>query len=165
MLYANGVSLEEIDKLEFIEPVKGTKGSAGWDIFAQHDFEISSIGVTFIDLGFSTKIPDGYYYKIVPRSGHGSLRGITIRNDTGIIDEDYRRNWGAAVVMDSLPEIKAEPMMKPVESTGEVRRMTVKRGQAIAQMILVKREDEELEKTEIDWEETDRKSGHGHTGH
>lgn len=165
MLVNNGYDKYEVAKLTFIEPKKGTPDSAAWDIFAQYDFEVSSMGAIFVDLGFSTKIPEGHYVKIVPRSGHGSLRGLTIRNDTGIIDEDYRNNWGAVPVLDCLPEIEAKPMMRPVKRTeaGE-RKMTIKRGQAFAQMILCKKEEAELEETNLPWEETKRKGGHGHTG-
>lgn len=164
MLLANGFDKYELAKLTFIAPQKGTDGAAAWDIFAQYDFEVSSEGAIFVDLGFSTKIPEGHYVKIVPRSGHGSLRGLTIRNDTGIIDEDYRKNWGAVPVLDHLPEIEAKPMMRPVLSTGEPRKMVIKRGQAFAQMILCKKIDSDLLETTQDWEKTGRDGGHGSTG-
>lgn len=164
MLVANGFDKYEVAKLTFIEPKKGTEDSAAWDIFAQYDFEVSSDGALFIDLGFSTKIPENHYVKIVPRSGHGSLRGLTIRNGTGIIDEDYRKNWGAVPVLDHLPEIEAVPMMRPLRAGAGERRMTIKRGQAFAQMILCEKIESALEKTSEEWEETGRKDGHGHTG-
>ena len=164
MLIANGFDKDAVEGLTLIEPKKGTPDSAAWDIFAQYDFEVSSIGALFVDLGFQTEIPKNHYVKIVPRSGHGSLRGLTIRNGTGIIDEDYRDNWGAVPVLDSLPEIKAEPMMRPLRADAGERRMTIKRGQAFAQMILCEKISSELEETTKEWEQTARKGGHGHTG-
>jgi dUTP pyrophosphatase len=49
-------------------------------------------------LGFSTAIPEGYYFKVVPRSGLALWDGISILNTPGTIDSGYRNEWMAIVV-------------------------------------------------------------------
>ncbi len=49
-------------------------------------------------LGFSTAIPEGYYFKVVPRSGLALWEGISIVNSPGTIDSGYRNEWMAIVV-------------------------------------------------------------------
>jgi len=49
-------------------------------------------------LGFSTAIPVGYYFKVVPRSGLALWEGISIVNSPGTIDSGYRNEWMAIVV-------------------------------------------------------------------
>ena len=48
-------------------------------------------------LGFSTAIPEGYYFKVVPRSGF-ALEGLSIVNSPGTIDAGYRNEWMAIVI-------------------------------------------------------------------
>lgn len=49
-------------------------------------------------LGFSTAIPRGYYFKVVPRSGLALWEGLSIVNSPGTIDAGYRNEWMAVVV-------------------------------------------------------------------
>ncbi|MFX1339467.1 MAG: dUTP diphosphatase [Promethearchaeota archaeon] len=49
-------------------------------------------------LGFSTAIPEGYYFKVVPRSGLALWDGLSIVNAPGTIDTGYRNEWMAIVV-------------------------------------------------------------------
>ena len=49
-------------------------------------------------LGFATAIPEGYYFKVVPRSGLALWDGISIVNSPGTIDSGYRNEWMAIVV-------------------------------------------------------------------
>ena len=71
-------------------------------------------------LGFSTAIPEGYYFKVVPRSGLALWEGISIVNSPGTIDSGYRNEWMAIVVNISNKEI------------------TLKKGDRICQIILGK---------------------------
>ena len=41
-------------------------------------------------LGFATAIPEGFYFKVVPRSGLALWQGLSIVNTPGTIDSDYR---------------------------------------------------------------------------
>ncbi len=49
-------------------------------------------------LGFATAIPEGYYFKVVPRSGLALWEGISIINTPGTIDSGYRNEWMAIVI-------------------------------------------------------------------
>jgi dUTP pyrophosphatase len=56
-------------------------------------------------LGFATAIPNGYYFKVVPRSGLALWEGISIVNTPGTIDSGYRNEWMAIVVNLSNNEV------------------------------------------------------------
>jgi len=56
-------------------------------------------------LGFSTAIPDGYYFKVVPRSGLALWDGLSIVNSPGTIDSGYRNEWMAIIVNLSNKEV------------------------------------------------------------
>jgi len=71
-------------------------------------------------LGFATAIPEGYYFKVVPRSGLALWEGISIVNSPGTIDSGYRNEWMAIVVNLSNKEV------------------TLKKGDRICQIILCK---------------------------
>ena len=71
-------------------------------------------------LGFSTAIPEGYYFKVVPRSGLALWNGLSIVNSPGTIDAGYRNEWMAIVVNLSNKEV------------------TLKKGERICQIILSK---------------------------
>ncbi|MFW9999263.1 MAG: dUTP diphosphatase [Candidatus Hodarchaeota archaeon] len=69
-------------------------------------------------LGFSTAIPEGYYFKVVPRSGLALWDGLSIVNSPGTIDAGYRNEWMAIVVNLSNKQV------------------TLKKGERICQLIL-----------------------------
>ncbi|TKJ23941.1 MAG: deoxyuridine 5'-triphosphate nucleotidohydrolase [Promethearchaeota archaeon Loki_b32] len=71
-------------------------------------------------LGFSTAIPEGYYFKVVPRSGVALWDGLSIVNSPGTIDAGYRNEWMVIVVNLSNKEV------------------TLKKGERICQIILSK---------------------------
>jgi len=71
-------------------------------------------------LGFATAIPEGYYFKVVPRSGLALWDGISIVNSPGTIDSGYRNEWMAIVLNLSDKDI------------------TLKKGDRICQIILGK---------------------------
>jgi len=56
-------------------------------------------------LGFATAIPEGYYFKVVPRSGLALWEGLSIVNSPGTIDSGYRNEWMAIVVNLSNKEV------------------------------------------------------------
>jgi dUTP pyrophosphatase len=77
-------------------------------------------------LGFATAIPEGYYFKVVPRSGLALWEGLSIVNSPGTIDSGYRNEWMAIVVNLSNKEV------------------TLKKGERICQIILGKIHDYEF---------------------
>ncbi len=104
---------------------------------------LERIGCT---LGFSTAIPEGYYFKVAPRSGLALWDGLSIVNSPGTIDAGYRNEWMAIVVNLSNKEV------------------ILKKGERICQIILSKMynykfvETNELPKSERG------KGGFGSTG-
>jgi dUTP pyrophosphatase len=97
-------------------------------------------------LGFSTAIPTGYYFKVVPRSGLALWDGISIVNSPGTIDSGYRNEWMAIVVNLSNKEV------------------ILKKGERICQLILSKMENYEFSEIE-ELPESDRGlGGFGSTG-
>ncbi len=81
-------------------------------------------------LGFATAIPEGYYFKVVPRSGLALWDGLSIVNTPGTIDSGFRNEWMAIVVNLSNKEV------------------TLKKGDRICQIILAKMHDYEFIKTD-----------------
>jgi len=79
-------------------PSKATVNSAAYDLYCVEDFFLFNGSTKLIKLGFSTEIPVGWCAKITPRSGLAIKEGITIVNSPGIIDSDYRGEWGVIVL-------------------------------------------------------------------
>jgi dUTP pyrophosphatase len=97
-------------------------------------------------LGFSTAIPEGYYFKVVPRSGLALWDGLSIVNSPGTIDAGYRNEWMAIVVNLSNKEL------------------TLKKGDRICQIILSKMYHYKFIETDELPESKRGKGGFGSTG-
>jgi dUTP pyrophosphatase len=97
-------------------------------------------------LGFSTAIPEGYYFKVVPRSGLALWDGLSIVNSPGTIDAGYRNEWMAIVVNLSNKEV------------------ILKKGERICQLILSKMYDYKFMETDELPESERGKGGFGSTG-
>ncbi|MFX0041020.1 MAG: dUTP diphosphatase [Candidatus Heimdallarchaeota archaeon] len=97
-------------------------------------------------LGFSTAIPEGYYFKVVPRSGLALWDGLSIVNAPGTIDAGYRNEWMAIVVNLSNKEV------------------TLKKGERICQIILSKMYKYKFIETNELPESERGKGGFGSTG-
>ena len=97
-------------------------------------------------LGFSTAIPKGYYFKVVPRSGLALWDGLSIVNSPGTIDAGYRNEWMAIVVNLSRKDVK------------------LKKGERICQLILSKMYDFTFDETDKLPESERGLGGFGSTG-
>ena len=97
-------------------------------------------------LGFATAIPEGYYFKVVPRSGLALWEGLSIVNSPGTIDSGYRNEWMAIIVNLSNTDV------------------TLKKGDRICQIILTKMTGYKFEEFN-ELPESDRgQGGFGSTG-
>ncbi|MHA2183311.1 MAG: dUTP diphosphatase [Promethearchaeota archaeon] len=97
-------------------------------------------------LGFATAIPEGYYFKVVPRSGLALWEGLSIVNSPGTIDSGYRNEWMAIIINLSNSDV------------------TLKKGDRICQIILTKMVDYQFEDVN-ELPESDRgQGGFGSTG-
>ncbi len=85
-------------------PTRGTKNSAGLDLYSPIDFEIEGNGQYVIDLKLSIEIPDGYFGQIFDRSS--VCRNSWVVVGAGTIDSDYRGS--IAVVLFNLSKSKVK---------------------------------------------------------
>jgi len=97
-------------------------------------------------LGFSTAIPKGYYFKVIPRSGLALWDGLSIVNSPGTIDAGYRNEWMAIIINLSNKEV------------------TLKKGERICQLILSKMYDYNFIETDELPESERGLGGFGSTG-
>ena len=97
-------------------------------------------------LGFATAIPEGYYFKVVPRSGLALWEGLSIVNSPGTIDSGYRNEWMAIVINLSNTDV------------------TLKKGDRICQIILTKMIDYQFEEVKKLPESDRGQGGFGSTG-
>ncbi len=99
-----------------------------------------------IPTGLHIALPEGYEAQVRPRSGLALKRGITVLNSPGTIDADYR---GEVMVL--LVNFSQEDFV-------------VNDGERIAQMVIARYEQAEMEVVEV-LDETERGTGgYGHTG-
>ena len=129
-------------------PEYKTQNSSGVDLYANIEGEIviKPLERKLIPTGIYVEIPEGCEGQIRARSGLALNHGITLTNGIGTVDSDYRG------------EIKVLLINLGKEN------YTIKRGDRIAQLVLIKYEKILFEEVdEID--ETYRGTGgFGHTG-
>lgn len=87
-------SLFTIKKLSdnAVIPVRGTPGSAGYDLSAAYAGVVPAKGKKLIKTDISMSIPEFCYAQIAPRSGLAHKNFIHV--GAGVIDSDYRGNIG-----------------------------------------------------------------------
>lgn len=125
-----------------------TKRSAGMDLFAAVDGEVTlEPGERkLIPTGIALSIPEGYEGQVRPRSGLALRDGIGLVNAPGTIDADYRGEVGVLLINFGRRPFK------------------VKRGDRIAQLVIVPVCRAVLELAE-ELDATPRSGGgFGHTG-
>ena len=129
-------------------PAYATKQSAGMDLRAniEETFELKPLERRLVPTGLYMALPEGYEAQVRPRSGLALKHGITVLNTPGTIDADYRGEVGVVLVNLSNEPFSIEP------------------GERIAQMVIAKYEQVELEEVEV-LDETERGAGgYGHSG-
>jgi len=93
-------------KDDMVVPTAATSQSAAYDLYSTEDFILEPNQTKLVPLGFATHIPLGWCALICPRSGLALKKGITIPNSPGIIDSDYRNEWG--VILHNISNIAVE---------------------------------------------------------
>jgi dUTP pyrophosphatase len=76
-------------------PTKGSKYSAGYDLYASQNVLISKRDRLLIPTDIGVKVPFGYYGRIAPRSGFTLKKKTDI--GAGVIDADYRGKIGIII--------------------------------------------------------------------
>lgn len=129
-------------------PTRGSKFSAGYDLYAatDYDIQIPPHSTVKIGTGLAMDIPVGWFGGVFARSGIASNRGLRPANCVPVIDCDYRGEW----------------LIPLHNDTTETK--TVQAGERIAQLILLPYQD--IDFIEVDkLTKTDRgDGGFGHTG-
>jgi dUTP pyrophosphatase len=129
-------------------PAYATPQSAGMDVRANNEDPITlkPLQRRLIPTGLFIALPEGYEAQVRPRSGLALKHGITVLNTPGTIDADYRGEIGVVLVNLSDTDFTVNP------------------GERIAQIVIARHEQADLQiVTELD--ETERGAGgYGHTG-
>lgn len=141
------VRIKKLNDLAKI-PTRGSKFSAGYDLYAatDKDIQIPPHSTVKIGTGLAMDLPYGYFGAIFARSGIATKRGLRPANCVGVCDFDYKGEYIVAIHNDS-------------DET-----MTILTGERIAQLILLPYQD--IDFIEVDeLAKTDRNDGgFGHTG-
>lgn len=105
-------------------PTKGSKLSAGYDLYSAEDAVVPSKGKMLVSTDLSIRVPHGTYGRIAPRSGLAAKSFIDV--GAGVIDRDY-----SGIVKILLFNFNDQDFY-------------VKKGDRIAQLILEKIEECEI---------------------
>ncbi len=134
-----------IDK-ELPMPKYSTEGSVAFDLFSREDIVIPPKSARKVPLNVIIQVPRGHALLILPRSSLFIKKGLLMANSVGIIDWDYCG--------------KADEVMALLYNPGDEEAI-VRRGERIAQALLVKIERPEIRESPP--EERSR-GGFGSTG-
>ena len=129
-------------------PKYETKGSAGMDLVAciDEDIIIKQNEINLIKTGIAIALEHGYEAQIRPRSGLALKNGISVLNTPGTIDSDYRGEICVILINHSANDF------------------VVSRGMRIAQMVISKYQQANINVVE-ELDETQRSTGgFGSTG-
>ena len=129
-------------------PTRGSKFSAGYDLYAatDEDIQIPPHSTVKIGTGLAMELPVGWFGAIFARSGIATKRGLRPANAVGICDADYRNEYIVALHND----------------TDELQ--TIQAGERIAQLIILPYQDIDFKEVD-ELRDTDRgMGGFGSTG-
>ncbi len=102
-------------------PAYAHPGDAGADLVAAEDVLLTAAGGRAkVPTGMSVAIPDGHAGLVLPRSGLALRHGVTCLNTPGLIDAGYRGELQVLLV-----------------NTDPAEDYTVRRGDRIAQLVVV----------------------------
>jgi dUTP pyrophosphatase len=130
-------------------PAYQTSGSAGLDLCAALP-EALRLGPgerRLIPTGLILEIPEGYEGQVRPRSGLALKYGITVVNSPGTIDADFRGEVGVVLINHGSEPYVVEPLSR------------------IAQLVIARVEQVELELVDALSETSRGAGGYGSTGH
>lgn len=134
------IPLQQLDK-ELPIPENAYVGDGAVDLRSTKDIVLAPFERAVIPTGIAIELPLGFAALVVPRSGLAIKHGITLVNAPGLIDSNYRGEIGA-IVANMDPHEKFE----------------IKRGDRIAQLMIVSVEHPEFKIVES-LSETDRGAG------
>jgi dUTP pyrophosphatase len=129
-------------------PARSTAHASGFDLRAcvESPLVVPAGGRALVPTGVAIAVPFGFEAQIRPRSGLALKSGITLLNSPGTIDADYRGEVGVILVNHGAAPV------------------TIARGDRIAQLVIQRLPDVELEAVEELPETARGAGGFGHTG-
>lgn len=139
---------------DFKLPIYSSKGAAAFDIYSPDTFTLLKNETVLIPLGFAAAVPEGYQALLVTRSGTGTKKGLTLRNQVGIIDSDYRGEWMVKLALDNF---------KDLDETDEPI-LNIKKGDRIIQCTVIPVQQVDFVLTDSLSETVRGKGGLGSTG-
>lgn len=101
-------------------PVRAHAHDAGLDLCAAEDVRLPPHGRALVGTGVYLALPTGTFGMVSPRSGMAVRHGVTVLNGPGIVDAGYRG------------EIRV-----PLHNTDPEETFVVRRGDRIAQLVVV----------------------------
>jgi dUTP pyrophosphatase len=101
-------------------PAAAHPGDAGLDLVANREVTVAPGERATVPTGIAVAIPEGHAGWVLPRSGLASKHGITLANAPGLIDAGYRGEVMVAVV-----------------NLDRETSYTIRRGERIAQLVIV----------------------------
>ena len=134
------IPLQQLDK-DLPVPENAYVGDGAVDLRSTKDLVLKPLERALIPTGIAIELPLGYAALVVPRSGLAIRHGITLVNAPGLIDSNYRGEIGAIIAN-----------MDPHEA------FEIKRGDRIAQLMIIAVEQPEFEVVE-NLSETERGAG------
>lgn len=142
------IKVRIVNKSKNSLPEYQTAYSAGMDLRAkiEESIKLAPLERKLIGTGLYIELPEGYEAQIRPRSGLAYKFGISVLNTPGTIDADYRGEIGIILVNLSNEDFVIEP------------------GERIAQMVISRHAQAELEEVEILAESERSAGGFGSTG-
>ena len=129
-----------------LAPAKAHPDDAAYDLRSRADLELEPGTSTLVPTGLFLELPVGYEAQIRPRSGLALKHDIMLTNSPGTVDSGYRGEVGVIVY------------------NGGKAPFPVRRGDRIAQMVLAKLAEVELEPAESLSETARGTGGFGSTG-
>ena len=129
-----------------LAPAKAHPDDAAYDLRSRADLELPPGTSTLVPTGLYLELPVGYEAQIRPRSGLALKHDIMLTNSPGTVDAGYRGEVGVIVY------------------NGGKAPFPVKRGDRIAQMVIAKLAEVELESAESLSETARGAGGFGSTG-
>ena len=123
--------IKRIDK-SLPMPEYQTSGAVAFDLYSRVDLDIPAKSIVYIPLNVIVKVPQGYFLLVAPRSSTHK-KGLMMGNNLGIIDQDF---CGEA---DEIKFIGYNFTDQSVQ---------IKKGDRIAQALLIKIEKCEFAETE-----------------
>lgn len=132
--------------VEAIIPHYAHDGDAGVDLYSVGDYILEPGQRKLIFTGLKVEVPKNYEIQIRPKSGLALKYGITVLNTPGTVDSGYRGEVGVILF----------------NTSNEIYR--IKKGEKIAQAVIMKVEEAEIEEVDELSNSERGENGFGSTG-